>query len=150
MLTKIKLFFANVQDPSAGKDLLSVEVATSVLLYEVMNADNSINRIEKHKVSAILQKMFSLSEAEVEDILAIAEDESYHANDFYRFTSLINQHFELSVRQDIVKLLWQVAYSDGHLDIFEEHIIRKIADLLHLRHEEYIQCKLAVQQQLGI
>ena len=43
-------------------------------------------------------------------------------------------------------LLWQVAYADGELANIEEHIIRKIADLLHLRHSEYIATKIAAEQ----
>ena len=45
----------------------------------------------------------------------------------------------------MLELLWQGAYADGELSSIEEHIIRKIADLLHLRHSEYIQTKLNIQ-----
>jgi uncharacterized tellurite resistance protein B-like protein len=38
--------------------------------------------------------------------------------------------------------MWRVAFADGHLDKHEEGIIRRVADLLHLRHSEFMQCKL--------
>ena len=71
---------------------------------------------------------------------------SENANDFYQFTSKLNQHYSLDDRIKIVTLLWQVAYADGELASIEEHIIRKIADLLHLRHSEYIATKIAAKQ----
>ena len=43
--------------------------------------------------------------------------------------------------------LWQVALADDYLDKYEESIIRKISDLIHLRHSEYIQCKSNARNQ---
>ncbi|KGK00520.1 tellurite resistance TerB family protein [Thalassotalea sp. ND16A] len=147
MLTKIRIFIRNLQQDSVVNNTLSLEIATAVLLFEVMRADHKYEDEEKVKVVELLQQHFQLDKVEVNDILALAEDESHHANDFYRYTTLINEQYELADRIKIVELLWQVAYSDGHLDVIEEHIIRRIADLLHLRHGEYIQCKLNVQNQ---
>ncbi|OUS23853.1 hypothetical protein A9Q98_14455 [Thalassotalea sp. 42_200_T64] len=147
MLTKIRIFIRNLQQDSVVNNTLSLEIATAVLLFEVMRADHKYEDEEKAKVIELLQQHFQLDKSEVNDILALAEDESHHANDFYRYTTLINEQYELADRIKIVESLWQVAYSDGHLDVIEEHIIRKIADLLHLRHGEYIQCKLKIQNQ---
>lgn len=148
MLTKIRIFIKNLHQDTVVNNTLCIEIATAVLLFEVMRADQNYDDSEKQKIISVLQTQFSLDKNEVMDILATAEDESAHANDFYRYTSLINQHFELSERIKIVELLWEVALADGHLDVIEEHIIRRIADLLHLRHGEYIQTKLKVQNQL--
>ncbi len=145
MITKIRIFIKNLQQDTVVTNALSLEIATAVLLFEVMRADQNYDAAEKDKIVSLLQQQFSLNKADVLDILAVAEDESHHASDFYRFTSLINQHYELSDRIKIVELLWQVAYADQHLDAIEEHVIRRIADLLHLRHGEYIQCKLKIQ-----
>jgi uncharacterized tellurite resistance protein B-like protein len=67
------------------------------------------------------------------------------ATDFFQFTSKINENYSLEQRIKMLELLWQVAYADGELASIEEHIIRKIADLLHLRHSEFIQTKLNIQ-----
>lgn len=151
MLTKIRIFIKNLQQDNVVNNTLSLEIATAVLLFEVMRADHKFEDNEKQKVIELLQTQFKLDKHEVMDVLAVAEDESHHANDFYRYTTLINEQYELSDRIKIVELLWQVAYADGHLDVIEEHIIRRIADLLHLRHGEFIQCKLKVQnQQAGL
>lgn len=147
MLTKIRVFVKNLQQNTVVNNTLSIEIATAVLLFEVMRADHNYEDTEKQKIITTLQNQFSLDKHEVLDILATAEDESAHANDFYRYTSLINQHFDLSERIKVVETLWEVALADGHIDVIEEHIIRRIADLLHLRHGEYIQTKLKAKNQ---
>ncbi|NMP15934.1 TerB family tellurite resistance protein [Thalassotalea sp. Y01] len=150
MINRIRVFIKTLQVDTVVANTISLEIATAVLLFEVMRADQQIEEQEKQLVVDALQQHFDLSKAEVMDVLSLAEDESAHAHDLYKYTSLINQQFELGDRIKIVELLWQVAYSDGHLDVIEEHVIRRIADLLHLRHGEYIQCKLKVQNQHGI
>ncbi|MDG1733282.1 MAG: TerB family tellurite resistance protein [Thalassotalea sp.] len=149
MISRIRVFIKNLQHETVVSSVLSIEIATAVLLFEVMRADQENHDDEISKVIELLQIHFQLNKAEVLEILAAAEDESFHANDFYRFTNTINKQFELSERIKIVESLWQVAYADGVLDAIEEHIIRRIADLLHLRHGEYIQCKLKIQNQVN-
>ena len=149
MINRIRVFFKCIQTEGiTSTTALSIEVATAVLLFEVMKADREFAASEKEVVSNLLQEQFLLSKNEIHEILMLAEDESFHANDFYKYTNLINNHFSLEQRIVIVESLWKVAYADGHLDVIEEHIIRKIADLLHLRHEEFIQCKLKIQKQI--
>ncbi|GAA6170581.1 hypothetical protein NBRC116592_02510 [Colwellia sp. KU-HH00111] len=111
-----------------------------------MRADNIFTEQEQEELSAILVKHFTLSSIEVETVLEQAFELSENASDFYQFTSKLNQQLSLDQRIEIVSLLWQVAYADGELANIEEHIIRKIADLLHLRHNEYIATKISAQQ----
>ena len=89
----------------------------------------------------IVKEQFNLNEEEVKEVIDQALIQSEQATDFYQYTSKINQHFSIEQRITIVKHLWNMAYADGELASIEEHIIRKIADLLHLRHAEYIQTK---------
>jgi len=145
MLNKINQFFTLLFDDSAAnsKQVLPIEVACAVLLCEVMRADNVYTDQEQQKLTEILNEKFNLTADEVTTVLAQAIELSENASDFYQFTSRLNQHYSLNERINIVTLLWQIAYADGELDSIEEHIIRKIADLLHLRHSEYIATKIA-------
>lgn len=147
MLNRINDFINNLlsADEGTANNQHSVEIACAVLLCEVMRADNAFTDSEQEKLSAIVAKQFSLSDQEVSTVLEQAFALSENANDFYQFTSRLNQHYTLDERIEIVTLLWQVAYADGELASIEEHIIRKIADLLHLRHSEYIATKIAAE-----
>ncbi len=146
MLSKINAFFQSLGEESNQQvSEISLEIACSVLLCEVMLADGQLDESEQNKLSTILSQQFQLSNEEVKDIiqrsLAICED----STDFYQFTSKINDNYSTEQRIAMLELLWKVAYADGELASIEEHIIRKIADLLHLRHSEYIQTKLNCQ-----
>ncbi|QBG36982.1 TerB family tellurite resistance protein [Litorilituus sediminis] len=146
MFTKLNQFFSQLAADSQPKqNEVSLEIACAVLLCEVMRADSAFTESEQNKVAQLLIKQFSLTEHEVDEILQQAVKLSENASDFYQFTSQVNQHYTLEQRIEIVSLLWQVAYADGELASIEEHIIRKIADLLHLRHSEYIATKISAQ-----
>jgi len=148
MLNKISSFFNSLlsTDENENIDQLSIEIACAVLLCEVMRADSVFTENEQDELGLIITKQFDLTEQEVSSILEQAFELSENASDFYQFTSKLNQHYSLDERIKIVTLLWQVAYADGELANIEEHIIRKIADLLHLRHSEYIATKIAAEQ----
>jgi uncharacterized tellurite resistance protein B-like protein len=148
MLNRITDFLNNLLhiENIQTENTISIEIACAVLLCEVMRADHVFTENEQDKLSAILTKQFNLTEQEVTTTLEQAFQLSENANDFYQFTSKLNQHYALDDRINIVTLLWQVAYADGELASIEEHIIRKIADLLHLRHSEYIATKIAAEQ----
>lgn len=150
MLNKINRFFNTLLNTDAreDKDSISIEVACAVLLCEVMRADHVFTSQEQDELSAILINQFELTQVEVNEIIEQALLLSENANDFYHFTSKLNEYYSLNERIKIVSLLWQVAYADGELATIEEHIIRKIAELLHLRHSEYIATKIGAQQQL--
>jgi len=147
MLTKLRHFFTFFDSEKDGNSSteISLETACAVLLCEVMRADGIFAELEQEKLKHLLMKQFSLSADEVLAIIEQAIHLSENASDFYQFTSKVNKHYSLEQRKKIVNLLWQVAYADGELANIEEHIIRKIADLLHLRHDEYIETKIRAQ-----
>ena len=74
--------------------------------------------------------------------LALAESEARNANDYWQFTSIINKRFTQPQKVRVIELLWEVAYADAGLNAYEEHLIRKLADLLHISHGDYITAKL--------
>jgi uncharacterized tellurite resistance protein B-like protein len=60
----------------------------------------------------------------------------------YEWTSIINETYEYKLRVDVIKSLWDVAYADGRIDKYEDYTIRKIADLLYVKHTDFIRTKL--------
>ena len=127
---------------AAAADQQTVDMAMAVLLVEVMRADTELKASERELVSGVLRRQFALQAADVEQLLARAETKSRQANDFYAFTSVLNERLTQPQKIDIVEHMWQVAYADGDADPWERHIISKVADLLHVTHGEYIVAKL--------
>ena len=143
MLSKISLFLKSlaVEQPDEDNEL-SLELACAVLLCEVIRADGEYTQEEKNTLNTIMQTKFHLSKNEAVEVLNTATSLSENSTDFYQFTNNINQHYNLEQRKEMVSLLWEIAYADGNLASIEEHIIRRISDLLHLNHGEYIQVKI--------
>jgi len=146
MTNKIADFFHLLMHQPADfqPDPHTINLACAVLLVEVMRADGNIDADERAMIDNILQQHFMLSAVDSNELIERAIQQAEQAIDYYQFTKLINQQFTVPEKITMVELLWQVAIADGQISSIEQHIIRKIADLLYLRHNEYIQSKLAV------
>jgi uncharacterized tellurite resistance protein B-like protein len=87
-----------------------------------------------------------LDESQVEELMACAEAERAHSTDYYQFTSRINQSYGAAQKAKLIELLWRVAYADKVLDKCEEHLVRKIADLLYVPHSVFVAAKHRAQK----
>jgi uncharacterized tellurite resistance protein B-like protein len=120
----------------------ALEIASAALLVEISRADDDISFVEKSSIRESIKQAFNLSDGEVEDIVSTAEDAVETAVSLYDFTAVVNQQFSRQQKIDLIGMLWAVAYADDELDHYEEHYVRKIADLLHVSHSDYIKTKL--------
>ena len=120
----------------------TVLMATTTLLMEVARADFMISPEEKQAVQHILESHYDISPAVSSRILAAARQEAEAATSLYPFTRRINRDCSLEDKLAILRLLWHVSSSDGAIDSHEEHLVRKVAGLLHVPHREYIRAKL--------
>jgi uncharacterized tellurite resistance protein B-like protein len=147
MLKAIQDFFRDQIDPGQQADQREhrLQLATAALLFEMMRADHAEKPEEHAAMRRALQRRFSLSSAETEELAKLAEQEAGDAVSLYQFTALINRHFAASDKVRVIEMLWQVAYADGKLDRYEEALVRKIAELIHVPHRDFIQAKLRVQ-----
>lgn len=154
MIASIKDFFNQFIQPGTGQTGVAgekaLQIATAALLLEMMRMDNHIAAEERDSVVATLRRQFQLDAAQLDALLALAEQEARQASGYYQFTSLINKACSIEQKIHIVENMWQVAMSDGHLDAHEEHLMRKIADLLHVGHANYIAAKQRARQAMGL
>ena len=146
MIDRIKSFFAkNVLEPE--ETVTSEQIAVAALLIEVMVIDGNLDAQELESISQTLCNILELEAEMVEELLRLSREEVAEATSVYQFTREINEHFELEKKMNLLTAMWRVAYADGYLDKHEEGIIRRVADLLHIRHNEYIRCKLAARRE---
>jgi len=143
VLKAIQDFFSSriESDASGGHNQHALQLASAALLFEMLGADNDDHPDERVALQNILQETFALDEAETRELAELAEREVAESVSLYQFTGLINQHFPGSEKVRLVEMLWQVAYADGRLDRYEEALLRKIADLIHVPHRDFIQAK---------
>lgn len=119
----------------------TLQLATAVLLVEVMRADAENAEVEQQAILRILKEKFRLPDAEVAHLSALAHRTAVAANDLYQFTSLLNRELSREEKIRIVEYLWQVAYADGTISAHENHLMRRLADLLHIAHGDYVAAK---------
>ena len=81
--------------------------------------------------------------------VGVDQAQAAQANDFFRFTSQLNERCSQPDKIALIEAMWQVAYADGQLDVHENHVISKVAGLLHVTHGEYIAAKLRARDQAG-
>lgn len=152
MIAAIKaLFQERIADrPQAAPAETRLRLATAALLIEMARADFQRNGDEMAHLEQRLQQHFGLSPADTATLTRLAEAEVREAVSLHQFTRLINDHLDISEKEAVLTLVWEIAYADGHLDQQEEHLARKVADLLHLRHSEYIRAKHRARSRLGL
>ncbi|WMN58695.1 TerB family tellurite resistance protein [Pseudoalteromonas xiamenensis] len=141
MLAKIKNWLC-ISDQSSGIPKHEFNLALGALLVEVMQADQNLHPEEQALAIRLLQNRLSLTSQEAEELVQDAKGKVDEAIDLYAFSKAINNQTSSEERIDILTLLWQMALADGEIDRHEEHLIRRIAGLLYVTHEDFIVAKL--------
>jgi uncharacterized tellurite resistance protein B-like protein len=127
-------------------DARGLQLATAVLLVEVMRCDSAFAAKERAATEKALRNTFALNEADLARLMAQAEQTAQGSNDYFRFTSAMNDQFTQAQKVQVVELMWRVAFADGVLNENEHHLISKIAGLLHVTHGEYIAAKMHARE----
>lgn len=145
MLNSLKAFFQEHLSPQPAdpaKAQQRLQLACAALLIEIARADTSQDGVEITTLRSVIGKQFTLDESALDDLVQLAEVESDMATSLYEFTQLINDEFNADEKFQLMRWMWQVAYADGELDKYEEHLIRKLGDLLYIPHQQFIRAKL--------
>lgn len=144
MLNKLNEFFSTLITPSndAQRPEHTLQLATAVLMIEVMRADAESSETELATVMRVLKQRFQLSDSEVEQLSALGQQAAQQATDLHQFTSLINRELSREEKGRIIEYMWQVAYADHHISAHENHLMRRMTDLLHISQADYIAAKM--------
>lgn len=144
MLDQLKRIFGT--DPAAGvlQAREPLELATAALLIELARADFSESGSEMAAIRQLLRKRHALDEATLDKLVADATRRADRAVSLHEFTHRLNLELLEADKLAIVEMLWQVSNADGHIDKHEEHLIRRVAGLLHVSDRDRVRLKLKV------
>ena len=117
-------------------------LAICVLMIEVSKSDDTFDDIEKDKIIDTLEHKYNLSVNQVDSLLKLADEKNEEMISLYDWTKIINDTFDYDERVNILKTLWDVAHADNIIDKYEDYTIRKIADLIYVKHSDFIRAKL--------
>tara|TARA_B100000767_G_C19695225_1_gene505819 strand:+ start:428 stop:856 length:429 start_codon:yes stop_codon:yes gene_type:complete len=124
-----------------NKQSFEIELTGSVLAYEIARSDGDISYDEKELLLNEIKKISKKTGKEEKDILELIETYSNNSVSFYEFIEDINKHFDKEDKLLLISFLWNVAYADSSLDVDEERLIRRIADLINIKDIEVLKLK---------
>jgi uncharacterized tellurite resistance protein B-like protein len=128
--------------PAAGSSEVGPNLAVAALLVEVLRADFDVAPTERQQVMVSVSALLGLGPEETKALVEEAERHIDRSHDLYQFTSQINRTFSEAEKVGLLEALWRVADADLTVHKYEEHLIRRVADLLHVRHSDFIAAKL--------
>lgn len=124
------------------------QLAVAALLIEVATADQVMDSTELNALIYLLERKFSLPHEQLLELADLAKTEAAEATSLYQFTQLINNECTSAEKFELIKGMWEIAYADNQLDKYEEYVIRKVADLIHVSHSDFIRAKSIVRAEI--
>ena len=122
--------------------------ACIALLLETSMADEILDDKEIEALKITLIKDFKIENDEVDELIAFAKENVKDSTSLYEFTRDINDSFSAEQRIQLIESMWKIAYSDGNIDKYEEHIIRKVSNLIYVAHSDFIKAKISAKEQI--
>ena len=130
--------------PSTEGELDEIHLASAILFVEAMHADHNVLPEEQSAIEEGLQSLLNISSSAAHQLRVVAEQRMHELVSLHEFIGLVNQEFSTVQKEKLIEGMWRVAHADSTLDKYEEHVIRRIADLLHVGHSGFIRAKLKV------
>ncbi len=150
MLKFIKSALNKIKPPSERHskedDEHRLKLAVTILLVEAMHADHELDEQEEILIVQIIKKQFALDELEARKLFSSANKRMEGAVSLHEYTSYIHSTLNYHDKQQLMINLWNVVLSDGHVDKYEEHLLRRISDLIHLSHKDFVKAKHQAQK----
>ena len=133
-------------DEGAESREAALRSATAVLMLDVARSDNVFEESEFERVLALVEKHFGMSPEDAAELVNAADEKAENVVSLHEFTQLLHNNLDEGEKARIVGLLWKVAYADGRLDKYEDSLVRKISDLLHVSRGRSMRLKHDAEQ----
>ena len=130
-----------VEQDAHQKPEFEIELIGAVLAYEIARSDGDISESELSLLLEEIKDISSKVNKTDEEILSIIKMYSENSVSFHEFIADINNDFSKEEKLSLISFLWDVAYADSKLDVDEERLIRRIADLIRIKDIEVLKLK---------
>lgn len=145
MISGIKAFFeqqfGEEKQDDGDLDGERLNLSCAALMIEVATIDRSFEKPEFDALLKILTSQYGLTREQCDDLVTLAQEEIRESTSLYQFTQLIHDRCSYPQKLNLVKGMWTIAFADGDLDKYEEYIIRKTSELMHVAHADFIRTK---------
>ena len=141
LIAKLKTLFRQAEDAQAQSHNRALELTCAALMFEVARADFAVEATELDTVNALLTEQFDLAPEELLSVTEQAAQQADAATCLYEFTRTLNELASAEEKRALLAMMWRVAMADDVLSRYEEHLIRKVADLLYVTHSDFMAAK---------
>jgi len=131
-------------EPEHEPDEEELRLAAAVLMVELSRADFEVSEPERGAVKRAIRNSFGLDGEQASVLLDAAEREADTAVSMHRYVDSINRMWSPHQKGRLIEALWRIAFSDTEMHALEEHLVRRLAGLLHVSHQEFLKAKLKV------
>ena len=147
MLSKLKeLVSAEPSSERLTELKPDLQVAVCAVLLEVAHADNDFDPAERETIVVLLRERFQMDSEEVEQLIALTEEERARMPDIWPFTNAIGRVYTPEEKLTLLEMVWRVVYADEKLDAHEEMLVRKLQRMLSVNHSLVIEAKLKAKE----
>ena len=142
MLMKMFSFFKkNIKEPEKEQSSFEIELTASVLAYELARSDGEITHDELSILMDEIESIANKVGKDKEEIFKIIKIYSEDSVSFHEFVEDINKNYSKEEKLNLLKFMWKIAYADKKLDVDEERLIRRMADLIRIKDVEVLKLK---------
>jgi len=141
MFRSISQWLARVPQTQDSDEEAQRHLAAAILLFEVARADHELDDSEVARLEQVLRAHWLLDDQALADLMTVAGHQSELSASLHEHVQVINRGFSQQEKYRLLLGLWQVACSDRKIHHHEEHLVRRIADLLYLSHSDFIRAK---------
>ncbi len=149
MLKAIKSLFDTASPGAQADHEYRFHLAAAVMLWEVAKSDHQVEEAEILHLEQVLREQWRLDDQALAELMEVASREADLSASLHEQVAVVNRGFSQQQKYDLLRGLWQVACSDGRVHHYEEHLVRRIADLLYIPHSEFIRAKHQVLATAG-
>ena len=145
MIKRIKDLLSNFskqEEEIAEEKISTLDKACSALLIEVAYADKTFDESEIISLKESLKETYNIDEQIIDELISDANKTIDESTSLYEYTRVVNDEFDYPDKLELLSRIWKLAFADGNLDKYEDHLIRKISDLIHISHSDFIKIKL--------
>tara|TARA_Y100001935_G_C17151178_1_gene430525 strand:+ start:17 stop:448 length:432 start_codon:yes stop_codon:yes gene_type:complete len=136
-----KFFKKEKKEVSSDKPSFEIELTAAVLAYEIARSDGEISDEELSLLMIEIEKISKKVGRDKQEIFKIVEIYSNDSVSFHDFIEDINKNYSKEEKLSLLKFMWQTAFSDGVLDVDEERLVRRVADLIRVKDVEVLKLK---------
>jgi len=141
-LNIFKKLFKDTDESSYKNDAdENLRLATCILLIEVSKSDDDFDLDEQKKIRSLIKSNFNLSDIQIEHLFTLSNDKHNEMTSLYEWTDIINKDCSYDQKLTIIGFMWDIAFTDERLDKYEDYTIRKVCDLIHVKHVDFINLK---------